>query len=444
MKYVIIGGDAAGMSAAMQIVRNEENPTIITLERGGYYSYAQCGLPYVVGGHIPTTEKLVARDVETFREKYKIDARTYHEVNQIDPNKKTVSGTNLKNNERFTIEYDKLLIATGADPVLPNWEGRDLKGIHTIKTIPDIKDLQENLGRQVKKATIIGGGYIGLEMAENLVDIGLEVAIIEQQNQLATIFDKDMANLIHDEAEKHGVHLYLNESVKSFEGANGMVQKINTDKQQLDTDLVIVAVGARPNTSFLKDTGLHFFVNGAIMVDAYMKTNLEDVWAAGDCATQFHRVKQKNDHIPLGTHANKQGRVAGLNMAGIHRLFKGVTGTSILKFFDLTLARTGLNETEAQQLGLEYEIISGEALHIAGYYPDPKQLQLKMIYDKATNRLLGAQVIGEAGVDKRIDVLSVALYHEMTVTELEDLDLAYAPPYNGVWDPIQQLARRQR
>lgn len=444
MKYVIIGGDAAGMSAAMQIVRNEENPTIITLERGGYYSYAQCGLPYVVGGHIPTTEKLVARDVETFREKYKIDARTYHEVDQIDPNEKTVSGTNLKNNERFTIEYDKLLIATGADPVLPNWEGRDLKGIHTIKTIPDIKDLQENLGRQVKKATIIGGGYIGLEMAENLVDIGLEVAIIEQQNQLATIFDKDMASLIHDEAEKHGVHLYLNESVQSFEGANGMVKKINTDKQQLDTDLVIIAVGARPNTSFLKDTGLHFFVNGAIMVDAYMKTNLEDVWAAGDCATQFHRVKQKNDHIPLGTHANKQGRVAGLNMAGIHRLFKGVTGTSILKFFDLTLARTGLNETEAQQLGLEYEIISGEALHSAGYYPDPKQLQLKMIYDKATNRLLGAQVIGEAGVDKRIDILSVALYHEMTVTGLEDLDLAYAPPYNGVWDPIQQLARRQR
>ncbi|MFV8826309.1 FAD-dependent oxidoreductase [Alkalihalobacterium sp. APHAB7] len=444
MKYVIIGGDAAGMSAAMQIVRNEDNPTITTLERGGYYSYAQCGLPYVVGGHIPSTEKLIARDVETFREKYKIDARTYHEVNQIDTNEKTVSGFNLKNNERFTIEYDKLLIATGADPVIPNWKGRDLKGIHTIKTIPDIKDLQENLSQHVKKATIIGGGYIGLEMAENLVDIGLEVAIIEQQNQLATIFDEDMANLIHDEAKKHGVHLYLNESVQSFEGADGVVQKINTNQQQIDTDLVIIAVGARPNTGFLKDTDLHFFANGAIIVDAYMKTNLEDVWAAGDCATQFHRVKQKNDHIPLGTHANKQGRVAGLNMVGIPRLFKGVTGTSILKFFDLTLARTGLNETEVQQLGLKYEIISGETLHIAGYYPDPKRLQLKMIYDKATTRLLGAQVIGEEGVDKRIDVLSVALHHNMTVAELEDLDLAYAPPYNGVWDPIQQLIRRQR
>ncbi|WP_216829964.1 FAD-dependent oxidoreductase [Alkalihalobacterium elongatum] len=443
MKYVIIGGDAAGMSAAMQIVRNEENPTIITLEKGGYYSYAQCGLPYVVGGHIPTTEKLVARDVETFREKYNIDARTFHEVDHIDPKEKTVSGVDLKMKQRFSIEYDKLLIATGADPIVPKWEGKDLKGIHTIKTIPDIKKLQEQLDKNIKKATIIGGGYIGLEMAENLVDLGLNVSIVERRNQVATIFDEEMATHIHEEAKKHGIQLFLDESVQSFNGTDH-VQQVITDKQQLDTELVIVSVGATPTTSFLKDTGLHFYPNGAIIVDGYMKTNLDDVWAAGDCATQYHRVKEKNDYIPLGTHANKQGRIAGLNMVGKPRVFKGVTGTSILKFFDLTLARTGLNEAEVTELGLEYETISGETLHIAGYYPEPKPLYLKIIYDKKTNQLLGAQVIGKAGVDKRVDVLSVALYHKMTITELEDLDLAYAPPFNSVWDPIQQLARRQR
>ncbi|WP_078429688.1 FAD-dependent oxidoreductase [Alkalihalobacterium alkalinitrilicum] len=442
MKYVIIGGDAAGMSAAMQIVRNGDNPTIITLEKGGYYSYAQCGLPYVVGGHISSTDKLIARDVETFREKYHIDARTFHEVDEIDPQEKTVSGIDLKNNERFTVNYDKLLIATGAEPVMPSWDGTHLKGIHTIKTIPDIQQLQEQLTNRVKKATIIGGGYIGLEMAENLVDVGLEVTIVEQQSQLATIFDEDMATYIHEEAGKQGVQLLLNESVQAFEGTD-RVEKVITDKQQLETDLVIVAVGASPNTRFLKKTNLHFHPNGAIIVDPYMKTNVEDIWAAGDCATQYHRVKEKNDYIPLGTHANKQGQIAGLNMTGKARAFKGVTGTSILKFFDLTLARTGMNESEAKDLQLQYDTIIGKTLHIAGYYPKPKPLHIKMMYEQKTNQLLGAQIIGEEGADKRIDVLSVALYHKMTIDELEDLDLAYAPPYNGVWDPIQQLVRRK-
>ncbi|WP_209123378.1 FAD-dependent oxidoreductase [Alkalihalobacillus sp. BA299] len=443
MKYVIIGGDAAGMSAAMQIVRNEENPTIITLEKGGYYSYAQCGLPYVTGGHIPSTDKLIARDVDTFRNKYGIDARTFHEVQHVDTKNKTVSGIHHETNESFSLPYDKLLIATGADPVVPNWEGKQLIGIHTIKTIPDIQQLQAQLTNAVKKVTIIGGGYIGLEMAENLVDAGLDVSIIEQQDQLATIFDADMANFIHEEAEKHGVHLYLNESVQSFAGTE-TVQKVITDKQQLDTDLVIVAVGTAPNTRFLKETDLHFYLNGAIIVDPYMQTNIEDIWAAGDCATQYHRIKEKNDYIPLGTHANKQGQIAGLSMAGKRRTFKGVTGTSILKFFDLALARTGLNEKEATDLGFQYATIVGETLHIAGYYPDPKPMQLKLLYETSTNQLLGAQIIGEHGVDKRIDVLSVALYHKMTISELEDLDLAYAPPFNGVWDPVQQLARKKQ
>lgn len=438
MNYVIIGGDAAGMSAAMQIVRNEKNASITVLEKEDIYSYAQCGLPYVVGGIINSTDPLIARSVQTFREKYGIDARINHEVKGIDVENKRVYG------DDFEVAYDKLLIATGASPIVPPWEGKDLEGIHVIKTIHHTNALIEELAREyVKDVVVIGGGYIGLEMSENIVAIGKNVTLIQRSDQLATMFDKEMAAIIHAEAQKHGIVVRLEEEVKQFIGEK-RVAYVKTNKGEIRADLVIVAVGVKPNTQFLDGTGIALHPSGAIKVNRFMETNLPDIYAAGDCATQYHRIKKEDDYIPLGTHANKQGRLAGLAMIGRKRPFAGVVGTSILKFFDLTLGRTGLSAQQLRSMNVPFKEVTIEARHIAGYYPNSEKITIKLCYDPDTERLLGGQVIGKAGVDKRIDVLATALYHSMTVGELEDLDLAYAPPYNTVWDPLQQAARRRK
>ncbi|GAE45981.1 pyridine nucleotide-disulfide oxidoreductase [Mesobacillus boroniphilus JCM 21738] len=250
-----------------------------------------------------------------------------------------------------------------------------------------------------------------------------------------------MAELIHEEAVKQNIVLKMGESVEAF-GGSEHVESVKTDKGEYETDLVLVAVGVKPNILFLEGTGIKISVNGAIQVNAYMQTSIKDIYAAGDCATQYHRVKEKDDHVPLGTHANKQGQIAGLNMVDVHKTFKGIVGTSIIKFFDLTLGRTGLSEKEANLLNIPYGSVTITAADIAGYYPDDKKMKLKLVYHKATHKILGGQIIGENGVDKRIDVLATAIFHSMTIDELLDLDLAYAPPYNGVWDPIQQAARR--
>ncbi|WP_091659404.1 FAD-dependent oxidoreductase [Alteribacillus iranensis] len=440
MNYVIIGGDAAGMSAAMQIVRSGQEANITTLEKGTYYSYAQCGLPYLISGAVENTESLIARDIDTFRNKYGIDARVSHEVTSVDPEAKKVIGINLENQETFELPYDKLLVATGGSPMVPNWPGRDLPGVHTLKTIPDIEAIMDDMS-DVKDITIIGGGYIGLELAENFVEAGRHVRMIERNNRLAKMFDEDMTEAIHDEAAAHDVEVCLEESVEALEGKDH-VQAVVTDKNRYETDMVIVATGIRPNTDFLKGTGVIREKNGAITVNRYMETNIENIYAAGDCATQYHRIKEKDDYIPLGTHANKQGRAAGLNMVGNPKAFQGIVGTSILRFFRLTLAKTGLSEVEAKAMNFPIETISHSTSHIAGYFEGKKKLSMKITYRTDTDIVIGGQVIGEEGADKRIDVLATALFHRMTVSEFEDLDLAYAPPFNGVWDPLQQTIRR--
>ncbi|MDP4551538.1 CoA-disulfide reductase [Alkalihalobacillus macyae] len=441
MKVVIIGGDAAGMSAAMQIVRNDENAEVVTLEKGNIYSYGQCGLPYVISGKIESSDKLIARSVDTFRDKYGIDARVYHEVTEVDTENKVVKGTNLKTGETFTENFDKLLVATGVSPVKPGWDGIELDGIHTLKTIPDAEKVIKDLDESVKKVAVIGGGYIGLEMAEAFRELGKEVRIIELGPQLASIFDDDMAELIHEEAERNSVSVHTNEGVQSFIG-DQRVEKVVTDKGEYDADLVLVSVGVKPNTSFLKECGIHMTENGAIQVNRYMQTSLENIYAAGDCATHFHRVKERDDFVPLGTTANKQGRIAGLNIIGQPNTFKGIVGTSVIKFFDLTLGRTGLSTKEAEELNLPFANCSTEATDIAGYYPEARELRVKIVYRDDNERILGGQFIGKYGVDKRVDVLATALYHQMSLHDIEDLDLSYAPPYNSVWDPLQQAARR--
>ncbi|WP_277679742.1 CoA-disulfide reductase [Gracilibacillus dipsosauri] len=441
MRYVIIGGVAAGMSAAMEITRTDSKAKITVLERGQDYSYGQCGLPYVINGVVPDIDKVIARTVETFREKYGIDARTFTEVTHVDEKKKKVYGVQLKTGTALEIDYDRLLIATGSDPVLPNWKGIELDGIHPLKTLIDTQAILQDLNNKIKNVTIVGGGYVGLEMAESFHSLGKNVTLIQRSDQLATIFDLDMATIIHQEAEQHQISLILGEEVEGFSG-DKRVNTVITNKGSYSTDLVLLSVGVKPNTDFLQNSAIHMNAQGAIHVNAYMQSSIPHIYAAGDCATQYHRVKQLDDHIPLGTTANKQGRIAGANMAGNPLTFKGIIGTSIIKFFDLTLGRTGLTEKEANHLKLPYTVEVSEANNQAGYYPDGETLHIKLIYDKNSYALLGGQVIGKKGVDKRIDVLATALYNKMTVKQLLDLDLAYAPPYNGVWDPLQQMARK--
>lgn len=441
MKYVIIGGDAAGMSAAMQIFKYDQDASITTLEKGAIYSYAQCGMPYVISGVIPSSDELVMRSAETFQDKFNIDARVFHEVDGVDTKQKIVTGFETQTGETFTIPYDKLLIATGADPVIPNWPGTDLRGVHTLKTIPDTEAIKAHVHNHIKDITIIGGGYIGLEMAESFHQLGKHVRLINRSEQVAKIFDIEMAHHIHDELKKHQIELLLDEDTIAIEG-DEQVQAVRTEMGVYETDLVLIATGVQPNTKFLQHTAIKTAENGAVSVNERLETNVEDVYAAGDCAQQYHIVKQGNDFIPLGTHANKQGRIAGMNMTGKTRHFKGVVGTSILRMIDLTLARTGLSEREAKKASIPYSSVMIEATDIAGYYPGASTLTVKLIYRSDNRLLLGGQVIGKEGADKRIDVLATALFNQMTVGDLEDLDLSYAPPYNGVWDPVQRAARK--
>ncbi|MGG3520278.1 FAD-dependent oxidoreductase [Bacillus pseudomycoides] len=442
MNYVIIGGDAAGMSAAMQIIRNDKEAKVVTLEKGEIYSYAQCGLPYVISGVIASTEKLIARDISTFRDKYGIDAKTHHEVTKIDTENKIVHGIHTSENEAFQYKYDRLLIATGVRPVMPDWEGNNLQGVHLLKTIPDAHRILETLQEQnVEQVTIIGGGAIGLEMAETFGELGKKVRMIERNEHIGTIYDADMAAYIHEEAAKYNIEILTNENVKAFKGKE-KVEFVETDKGTYKTDLVLVSVGVQPNTEFVNRTAIRTNKKGAIEVNAYMQTNVEDIYAAGDCATHYHIIKETHDHIPIGTTANKQGRLAGLNMVDKRRAFKGTLGTSIIKFMRLILARTGLSEKEASGLKIPYKTVKVDTTSMAGYYPNATPLYVKLVYRSDTKQLLGGQVIGEEGVDKRIDVIAMALFHKMSIHDLEDVDLSYAPPYNSVWDPVQQAARR--
>ncbi|UYO34356.1 CoA-disulfide reductase [Bacillus zhangzhouensis] len=441
MKYVIIGGDAAGMSGAMQIYREDPDAHIVAFEKGEIFSYGQCGLPYLIGGLIDHHRKLIARSAETFRDKYGIDARCLHEVTSIDPEQKTVSGHHTKTKEPFTESYDRLLIATGASPVTLDLDTQPLEGVHVLKTIPHALSILDHLKKDITHVTIIGGGYIGLEMAENLKALGKNVHIIQRGATLGPGFDSNMGKYLQEEADAQGIYVSFGETVQQLAGKSHVTAVI-TDKQTIQTDMVIMAIGVTPQTSFLHNTGIKRLQNGAIAVNQYMQTNIKDVYAAGDCAATYHRIKKSLDYIPLGTTANKQGRIAGFHMTGTNRAFQGVTGTAVMKFMDVTAGRTGLSEKEAKEADIPFSVITIDSTDHAKYYPKAQKMKVKLIYRSDDQTLLGAQIIGRNGVDKRIDIVAAALYQELTITDLEDLDISYAPPFNSVWDPLQQAARR--
>ena len=427
MKIVIIGGDAAGMSAAMEVYRNSENTHITILEKGSIYSYGQCGLPYVIDGRVHEPEGVVARSVEDFRTKYGMDARVHHEVQHIDSRLKIVTGIHTKTGEQFEIPYDKCLIASGASSIVPPLQHVHLKGIHTIKTIPQMHALLADL-QYAKKAVVIGAGFIGLEAAEALKLRGLDVTILQRSAQVMKGLVEEFSHRLIEEASQHHVPIVLNAHVSGFLGEN-RVTHVVTSEATYEADVVIIATGVLPNTNMIEADKLP---NGALIVNERMETSVANVYAAGDCAAHYHRITGEMSYVALGTTANKQGRIAGRQMAGLSNTFKGIVGTTIFQFFNLTVGMTGIQT----QYAYPYR-----ANHIASYYPTPKLIDF-IVYTDEQGVLKGLQAIGEAGVDKRIDVFATALYNEMTLAQLVDLDLSYAPPYNGVWDALLQVSKR--
>jgi len=436
-RLVVIGGVAAGMSAASRARRLNPKIEIMVFEKSGFVSYGSCGLPYFVSDVIKAPENLVVYDAKFFKEKRNIYVYLHHEVLKIFPAKRSVLVKDLERNKEFEVGYDKLVIATGARAVKPNIKGIDLNGIFTIRFLEDgiaIKNfIREN---SPKKALIIGAGYIGMEMAEALVSLGIDVTIVEVMPNILGSMDDEINEVVEAELQKNGVKLLKSTSVVEFVG-DGFVRKaILNNGSSLDVDLVIVGAGIKPNSEIARDAGIEIGRSGAIAVNQRMETNIPGVFAAGDCAEAFHLVLGRLVFIPLGTTANKQGKVAGENAVGGNAIFKGIVGTAVFKVFELEVARTGISEKQAKEEGIDYVSTVIEHGSRAHYYPGGSKIRVKLIAERKTGRLLGAEMVGRDGVAKRIDVFATALHARMSIDEIAGLDLSYAPPFAPVWDPI--------
>jgi len=391
---------------------------------------------------VDDAEKLIARTPETFKEKQNIDARVLHEVREIDLKQRRLRVKKTDTGQTTWEPFEQLLVSTGSIPIRPDVPGIDAKGIYGVNTLQSGLNVRRVVDeQQPQKAVIIGGGYIGLEMAEALIMRKLEVSLVERSEQVMNTLDPDMGELVSEALMKVGVKLYRNESLTAFETDNGSVQAVVTDQRTLPTDLVILGMGVQPNTGLAQDAGIPLGVKGAIKVNDLMQTEIEGIWAAGDCAECYHLMRRQPFHIALGTVANKMGRVAGINIGGGYATFPGIVGTAVSKICDVEVARTGLQEKEVQDLGLQYVTGKIESSTRAGYYPDSGRIHVKLLAEKGTGRLLGGQIVGKEGAAKRIDVLATALHAELTLDAMINLDLSYAPPYSPVWDPIIIAAR---
>ena len=441
---VIIGGDAAGMSAASKVRRVHPDKQIIVFEKSGYTSYSACGIPYFISGLIKTSDELIARSPEEFRTKYNIDVRTQHLVQQVDTDKKRVRVLDKINGAEFWQPYGQLLIATGGKPYCPkDITGHDAENVFGVSTLKSGINIENYIRINTPKtAVIIGGGYIGLEMAEALLIRNITVTIVNRGEQLMNTLDPDMGQMVTEAVRNLGAKVYLGETLKAFEIKENTVTNVITDKQLLLTDMVIFGMGSSPNTAFLKGSGITLGVRDAIKVNARMQTNIPDVWAAGDCTETLHLVSKKHFYIAMGTVANKTGVVAGSSIAGEAATFPGAVGTAVCKVCSYEVARTGLQEKELKKLGIEYVTAIIDSTTRAGYYPGSKKIVVKLLAEKNSGRLLGGQIIGEEGAAKRIDVLATAVTHNLTLQHLIDMDLSYAPPFSPVWDPVQTCARK--
>jgi NADPH-dependent 2,4-dienoyl-CoA reductase/sulfur reductase-like enzyme len=400
-------------------------------------------VPYYIGRVVDDVRRLVVRTPEAFREKQGIDARVFQRVSEIDLRQRQVQGEDLKSGKTWKEPFDQLLIATGAASIRPPIPGIDARGVYELNTLQSGIEVRRAVDeKNPRHIVIVGGGYIGLEMAENFVHRRIGVTIVEKTPQVMNTLDPDMAALLIKPMEEAGVRLYLNESLKAFEIHGGEVREVVTDQRILPADLVLLGLGVRPNSTLAQKAGVPLGKTGGIRVNDRMETEIKTVWAAGNCAESFHRISRRPFYVALGTVANKQGRVAGINIAGGRATFPGVLGTAMVKVLSLEVARTGLQEREIQDLGLSYGSAKIDAHTRARYYPGTGPMTVKILVEKGTGRLLGGQIVGKEGAGKRIDTLAAALHAGLTVEDLINLDLGYSPPFSAVWDPVQIAARQ--
>ena len=427
MKVVIVGGVAGGATAAARIRRLNEQAEIVVFERSGYISYANCGLPYYIGGVIEDPEALTLQTPKSFFIRFRIHMKVHHEVTALHPDRKTVCVQNLETGEVFEESYDKLLLSPGAKPTLPRLSGVDLEHVFTLRTVEDTFRIKEYITRNHPRSAILaGGGFISLELAENLRRLGMEVTIVQRPRQLMNPFDADMAALIHNEARRHGIRLALGHTVEGLERTEAGIRVLLKEEAPLYADIVVLAIGVTPDTHLAKDAGLELGIKGSIAVNERMETSVPDIYAVGDAVQVRHIVTGQDAVISLAGPANKQGRIAADNICGRDSRYPGSQGSSVIRVFNLTAAATGINEAAAARAGIHADSVILSPMSHAGYYPGGKMMTMKVVFEKETFRLLGAQIIGYEGVDKRIDVLAAAIHCGISAVELKELDLAYA------------------
>lgn len=437
MKVVIVGGVAGGATAAARIRRLDENAEIKIFEKSGYISYANCGLPYYIGGEISDREELTLQTPESFNARFRVDVKVRHEVVAINPDRKTVTVRNLSGGEVFEEKYDKLVLSMGAKPIRPNLPGIDDERIFTVRNVEDTFRIKDYIdATKPERAVVIGGGFIGIEMAENLRRLGTEVTLVEAAPQLMAPFDGDMAAFIHAEVRAAGVKLVLGGMVDGFESNGKSLGVRLKDGDTISCDMAVLAIGVAPDTALAKDAGFELGIKGSIVVNERMETSVSDVYAVGDAVQIKNFVTGKPALISLAGPANKQARIAADNICGKDSRYNGAQGSSVIKVFRLTAAATGINERTAKSEGIDADKVILSPMNHAGYYPGGKIMTMKVVFEKGTYRLLGAQIVGFDGVDKRIDVLATAIRAGMKVTDLTELDLAYAPPYSSAKDPV--------
>lgn len=436
MKVIIIGGIAAGMSAAAKLKRMSPNDEVIVYEKGDIVSFGACGLPYYAGGFFDDSNEMIARTAEEFR-KTGINLFTNHEVLEVDFDNKKLRVKDLIQNMIIEESYDKLMIASGASSIIPPIKGIDSENVLTLKSMDDgnkLRALMEN--ENLKRVTVIGAGFIGVEAVEASKKRGKEVTVVQLQDRiLAEVFDEEITNLLEEEIRKHDVNLLLDETVMEITTA-GKATNIKTNKREFETDIVIVATGFRPNTTFVKNEKLEMLKNGAIVVDKYGRTSIEDVYAAGDCATINSVITNKPVYVPLATGANKLGRIVGENLAGANNEFQGSLASSCIKVMDMEAARTGLSEKEVKALGFDYKTKFITDMNHTSYYPGQTKIYVKLIYDAHTKVIYGGQVAGYKDAVQRCNVIATCIFAKMTTAQLGMLDLSYAPPFSRTWDVL--------
>ncbi|PZF84013.1 FAD-dependent oxidoreductase [Jiangella anatolica] len=444
-RVLVIGADAGGMSAASQALRTAKaagrDLDVIAVDRGHWTSYSACGIPYWIAGDVASAAALVARTPEQHRANG-IDVRMVTEAVELDTDAGWVEVVDHAAGRRERLGYDQLIIATGATPVRPDVPGADAAGIYGVQTLDDGGAVLRHLATPRQRAVVVGAGYIGLEMAEAMVRRGLTVTVVDRGPEPMNTLDPDLGTQVHAAMERMGIDVVTSASVTAFEtGPDGAVTAVATDAGTYPADVVVLGTGVRPATDLARAAGLPLGPSGGLRTDDTQRV-VDGVWSAGDCVETWDRVRRDWVHVPLGTHANKQGRVLGTNLGGGSARFPGIVGTALTKVCNLELARTGLTEGDAVAAGLDHVAVTIESTTRSGYYPGAEPITVKMVAQRPSGRLLGAQIVGRDGSAKRIDVCAMALWSELTVGELAMTDLAYAPPFSSVWDPVQIAARK--